>query len=235
MRVFFSGFMNIFSSVAIVFVNKYIFTHYQIHTVTLTMIHMLFTSFGLFICSKFKTFVPKVANLIDVLPLAAAFSVFIVFTNLSLEYNNIGTSQLFKVLTTPVVAFITWHFYKTKYSYKILSVLLLVIGGVTTYSVNDIKLTWVGTIIALIGILSGSFYQIWISERIKDLEMNSQQLLYHQAPLSGLLLIPFTFIFESLPDYEILENQRNPWLILILSGFIAFLVNLSIYWFIEDT
>ena len=63
-----------------------------------------------------NTFVRKSVPIIKVLPLSIAFCAFVVFTNLSLEYNTIGTYQLFKVLTTPVVALISWQYYKTKYS-----------------------------------------------------------------------------------------------------------------------
>jgi len=226
---------NILSSIAIIFLNKYIFSHCQIKTMTLTAIHMIFTSLGLFLCLKFHTFTRKSVPIIKVLPLSISYCAFVVFTNLSLEYNTIGTYQLFKVLTTPVVALISWQYYKTKYSRMVILTLIPVVIGVCTHSVNDIKLTIFGTIIASIGVLAASLYQVWVGERLKDLEMNSQQLLFYQAPLSAILLIPFIFYMETLPSYDTNEEQRNAITAVIASGIVAFAVNLSVYWVIKNT
>ncbi|CAF5142949.1 unnamed protein product, partial [Rotaria sp. Silwood1] len=127
---------------------------------TLMAIQMAFTSLGLVICLQMNTFVHKSVPIIKVLPLAVAFCVFVVFTNLSLEYNTIGIYQLFKVLTTPVVALITWQYYKKHYSRMVIATLIPVVVGVCTHSVNDIKLTAIGTIIASIGVISASLYQV---------------------------------------------------------------------------
>jgi solute carrier family 35 protein E3 len=40
---------------------------------------------------------------LDVLPITLSFCAFVVFNNLSLQYNSVGFYQLMKVLTTPVV------------------------------------------------------------------------------------------------------------------------------------
>ena len=225
---------NILASIGIIFLNKYIFTNCKIKTMTLTAIQMAFTSLGLVICLQMNTFVRKAVPLVRVLPLSVAFCAFVVFTNLSLEYNTIGTYQLFKVLTTPVVALISWQYYKTKYSQLVILTLIPVVVGVCTHSVNDIKLTVTGTVIAAIGVLAASLYQVWVGERLKDLEMSSQQLLYYQAPLSAVLLLPFIFIMESLPSYETNEQQFKAVSAVVVSGVIAFVVNLSVYWVIKN-
>ena len=202
---------------------------------TLTAIQMTFTSLGLVICLQMNTFVRKSVPIIRVLPLSIAFCAFVVFTNLSLEYNTIGTYQLFKVLTTPVVAVISWQYYKTKYSQMVILSLVPVVVGVCTHSVNDIQLTLMGTLIASIGVMAASLYQVWVGERLKDLDMSSQQLLYYQAPLSAILLVPLIFIKESLPSYNTSEEQRVALLAVFASGIVAFAVNLSVYWVIKNT
>jgi solute carrier family 35 protein E3 len=227
--------VNILSSIGIIFLNKYIFSHCQIKTMTLTAIQMAFTSLGLIICLQMNTFVRKTVPLIKVLPLSMAFCAFVVFTNLSLEYNTIGTYQLFKVLTTPVVALISWQYYKTKYSTMVILTLIPVVIGVCTHSVNDIKLTLFGTIIASIGVMAASLYQVWVGERLKELDMSSQQLLYYQAPLSAMLLVPFILYMESFPSYKTSADQRTAIMTVVSSGIVAFAVNLSVYWVIKNT
>lgn len=226
---------NILSSIGIIFLNKYIFSHCQIKTMTLTAIQMAFTSLGLVLCLQMNTFVRKTVPIIKVLPLSIAFCAFVVFTNLSLEYNTIGTYQLFKVLTTPVVALISWQYYKTKYSTMVILTLIPVVVGVCTHSVNDIQLTLFGTIIASLGVIAASLYQVWVGERLKELEMNSQQLLYYQAPLSAILLLPFIFCMESFPSYASDADQRTAIISVASSGIVAFAVNLSVYWVIKNT
>jgi len=226
---------NILSSIGIIFLNKYIFSNCQIKTMTLTATQMAFTSLGLVLCLQMNTFVRKTVPIIKVLPLAIAFCAFVVFTNLSLEYNTIGTYQLFKVLTTPVVALISWQYYKTKYSRMVILTLVPVVVGVCTHSVNDIKLTIFGTIIASIGVIAASLYQVWVGERLKELDMNSQQLLYYQAPLSAILLVPFIFLMESFPTYATSGEQRTAIIAVISSGIVAFAVNLTVYWVIKNT
>jgi len=226
---------NIFSSIGIIFLNKYIFSNCHIKTMTLTAIQMLFTSLGLVLCLQLNTFTRKPVPILKVLPLAVAFCAFVVFTNLSLEYNTIGTYQLFKVLTTPVVALISWQYYKTKYSRTVIATLIPVVVGVCTHSVNDIKLTFFGTMIAGIGVIAASLYQVWVGERMKDLEMNSQQLLYYQAPLSAIILVPFIYAMETLPSYSTSEEQQKAIVAVIASGIVAFAVNLSVYWVIKNT
>jgi len=226
---------NILSSIGIIFLNKYIFSHCHLKTMTLTAIQMAFTSLGLIICLQMNTFVRKTVPTRKVLPLAIVFCAFVVFTNLSLEYNTIGTYQLFKVLTTPVVALITWQHYKTKYSTMVVASLVPVVVGVCTHSVNDIQLTLLGTIIAAIGVISASLYQVWVSARLKELDMNSQQLLYYQAPLSAVLLLPLIFFMESWPSYKTSDEQQTAIIAVVASGIVAFVVNLSVYWVIKNT
>jgi len=190
---------------------------------------------GLIICLQMNTFTRKTVLLIKVLPLSIAFCAFVVFTNLSLEYNTIGTYQLFKVLTTPVVALISWQYYKTKYSRQVIITLIPVVIGVCTHSVNDIKLTLFGTIIASIGVIAASLYQVWVGEKLKELDMNSQQLLYYQAPLSAILLVPLIIFTEPFPSYATSEEQRTAIIAITSSGVAAFAVNLSVYWVIKNT
>ncbi|CAF1208634.1 unnamed protein product [Adineta ricciae] len=226
---------NILSSIGIIFLNKYIFSHCQIKTMTLIAIQMAITWLGLVICLKMNTFVRKSAPLMKVLQLAGAFCAFVVFTNLSLEYNTIGTYQLFKVLTTPVVALISWQYYKEKYSRMVIATLIPVVIGVCTHSVNDIKLTIFGTLIASIGVLAASLYQVWVGVCLKELEMKPQQLLFYQAPLSAVLLIPCILLMESLPSYKTSEEERTAFFAVLASSVVAFVFNLSLYWVIDNT
>lgn len=111
LRVSLSIALNLVSAISIVFVNKLVYVQYGFPSMTLTLVHFLMTSLGLQLCAWFNIFHPKGLALKKILPLSASFCGFVVFTNLSLQSNTVGTYQLAKALTTPVILFIQGVFY----------------------------------------------------------------------------------------------------------------------------
>ena len=110
-KVTFGIILNLVSAIGIVFINKFIYVQYGFPSMTLTLIHFIITSMGLQICAWLDVFSPKRLMIKKTLPLAASFCGFVVFTNLSLQNNTVGTYQLAKALTTPVILFIQAIFY----------------------------------------------------------------------------------------------------------------------------
>lgn len=86
---------------------------------TLTLLHFAMTSLGLQICAWTNVFFPKRLVLKQILPLSASFCGFVVFTNLSLQNNAVGTYQLAKSMTTPTILFIQAVVYKKPSSLKV--------------------------------------------------------------------------------------------------------------------
>ena len=111
---------NILSAISIVFLNKAIYVSYSFPSMTLTLVHFVITSFALQVCAWLDVFSPKGVPLSNVLPLACSFCGFVVFTNLSLQYNTVGTYQLAKAMTTPVILFIQALFYSKPTSIPII-------------------------------------------------------------------------------------------------------------------
>ena len=98
--------VNLASAIGIVMLNKLIYVHYHFPSMTLTLVHFLTTSLCLQICVWLNIFNPKRLPVLRVLPLSASFCGFVVFTNLSLQFNTVGTYQLAKSMTTPVILFL---------------------------------------------------------------------------------------------------------------------------------
>ena len=111
--------LNICCSIIIVLINKWIYTHYGFPNVTLTCIHFIVTSLGLVICYQFSLFQPKRLPVVKMMPLAMTFCGFVVFTNLSLETNTVGTYQIIKTMTTPCIMFIQTRFYEKSFSTQV--------------------------------------------------------------------------------------------------------------------
>lgn len=229
--------INLLSSICIVFINKWIYVHYGFPNMTLTLVHFVITWLGLYLCQKMDIFSPKSLSIRRIVWLALSFCGFVAFTNLSLQNNSIGTYQLAKAMTTPVIILIQTLYYKKTFSTKIKLTLVPITLGVILNSYYDVKFNLLGTVFASLGVLVTSLYQVWVGAKQHELQVNSMQLLYYQAPLSSSFLLCIVPLFEPLTgDGGIFGPWSIPALATVLfSGVVAFLVNLSIYWIIGNT
>lgn len=151
---------NITVSLSIVMVNKYLYVHVRFPNMTLTFMHFITTFLSLQICQIAGMFSIKKVPILAMLPLALNFCGFVVLTNLSLGSNTVGTYQLAKVMTTPCVLLIQYLSYGKSTSKKIQATVVPIVVGVTLNFMYDIKLTTLGTIYALSGVVVTSFYQV---------------------------------------------------------------------------
>lgn len=138
-------------------------------------------------------------------------------------------------MTTPCIVFLQSYFYKIPFSTKIKASLAVTCVGVLVVSVTDFQLNLAGVLFASAGVLSGSVYQVWIGTKQQELKMNSLQLLYHQSYLSCIILIPCALKLENIPQLLEYKFTQESALVIIGSGVLAFLVNLSTFVIIRKT
>lgn len=112
-------FFNITCSIVIVLLNKWVYVHVGFPNVTLTLLHFIVTFLGLYVCQKWDVFVVKSVYIKEILPLAFTFCGFVVFTNLSLQHNTVGTFQLAKSMTTPFIIAMQALLYKKTFSLRV--------------------------------------------------------------------------------------------------------------------
>lgn len=229
---------NIILSIVIVILNKWVYLYVNFPNVTMTMYHFVMTFVGLLVCRAFNVFQVKHLPLRDMMPLAATFCGFVVFTNLSLGHNTVGTYQVIKNLTTPTIMFIQYYWYNKTFSLSIKLTVVPLTVGVYLSTFYDIRFNFLGTMYALAGVAVTSLYQVWVGEKQKEFQVNSMQLLYYQAPLSAAMLMVLVPLVE--PPWAPGGCFHQSWtkfhlLLVLLTGVVAFLVNLSIYWVIGNT
>ncbi|RXM36513.1 Solute carrier family 35 member E3 [Acipenser ruthenus] len=157
---------NLLSSICIVFINKWIYVHYGFPNMSLTLIHFVVTWLGLYVCQKLDVFAPKRLQPTKIILLALSFCGFVVFTNLSLQNNTIGTYQLAKAMTTPVIIVIQTAYYKKTFSTKIKLTLIPITLGVLLNSYYDVKFNFLGILFATLGVFVTSLYQV-VSGEVK--------------------------------------------------------------------
>lgn len=226
--------LNLASAIGIVFINKSLYVHYNFPSMTLTLIHFAMTFLALQLCSWMDVFSPKRLSIKKMLPLSASFCGFVVFTNLSLQHNTVGTYQLAKSMTTPVIIYIQAIFYKKTSSFFIKLTVIPVLFGIFLNSYYDVHFNILGSVYAALGVLVTSLYQIWVGTKQSEFQVNSMQLLYYQAPISSVMLVGQVPLVE--PAFSALWNLPLTGLLLVLlSGVVAFAVNLSIFLIIGKT
>ncbi|XP_063404363.1 solute carrier family 35 member E3-like isoform X1 [Mytilus trossulus] len=230
--------MNVCFSITIIMINKWVYVYGKFPNLTLTFIHFVITFLGLFVCRLFKVFKPASLSILQVLPLAMTFCGFVVFTNLSLGTNSVGTYQIIKTMTMPCIMIIQTQFYKKSFSLAIKLTMIPIAIGVFLNSFYDVKFNLLGIIYASLGVFVTSLYQVWVGEKQHEFQVNSMQLLYYQAPLSSAMLFVVIPFVE--PDVWSFHGALGEWPIhvigmVLLSGVVAFMVNLSIFWVIGNT
>ncbi|XP_066490622.1 solute carrier family 35 member E3 [Tiliqua scincoides] len=228
---------NLAASTGVVFANKWLYERARFPALSLTLLHFAATWLGLRACRARGVFAPRALRPGQVLPLALSFCGFVALTNLSLRSNTVGTYQLAKALTTPVVLLLQQAVYGRRAPARVKLTLIPIILGVFLNSYYDVKFNFLGMVYASLGVLVTSVYQVWVGAKQHELQVNSMQLLYYQAPMScGILLCIVPFFEPVFGEGGIF----GPWtlsavLMVILSAVIAFMVNLTIYWIIGNT
>jgi solute carrier family 35 protein E3 len=228
--------LNLCSSISIVLVNKWLFNNSGFRFPTfLTMLHFSFTFLGLALCAMVGLFQPKRLELWRVCRLSSAFCGFVVLTNISLQLNSVGFYQVMKVLTTPVIALLELLIYSKVLPGKLVASLTIICAGVAYSSMTDVELNLNGTLVALAGVLVTSFYQIWVGTEQKELEANALQLLYYQAPVSALMLVPIIPLLDDVPALCAYELHSDVFGLILASCTVALFVNLSTFLVIGAT
>lgn len=227
--------LNFTASTCLVVVNKILMDkfHFRFAT-TLTCFHLFSTWLLLVLTAKLGVFEIKALPLEQVWKLAVGTMGFICLTNLSLQHNSVGFYQVMKVMTTPTVVIIEALLYQKYLETQLKISLLPVCLGVIVTTVTDFRLNMVGAAYATAGVIVTSFYQIWSGTLQKSLECNALQLQYYVAPLAAVFVLPFIPIFDNysfsdLDSIWFFEFTPSSLSLIALTGFIGFLVNISIF------
>lgn len=231
---------NFFSSTGIVSANKLVYEAGFNFGATLTFIHFVCTTIGLLLLARLGVFTPKRLDVRKSLKLAIAGMGFVVFSNLSLQYNSVGFYQVMKHMTVIGVIIIEAVVFRKFLPASFLGALATMCMGVIITGTTDFRLNFVGTMFALANIFCTSFYQIWCGALQKSLDANPLQLQLYIAPLSALSIIPVVPIFDnysitsSTSIFRFVPTLHNVSAILF-TGVLALCVNVSIFLVIGKT
>lgn len=238
--------INTLATIGIVFTNKAIFSDPSLKLVQLTFaaFHFFVTFLTLYTLSlpQFAFFVPRRAGLKDIIPLSVAMALNVILPNLSLAFSSVTFYQVARILLTPCVAAMNFILYRATLPRNALLSLIPACAGVGMVSYYDslpsadenVKTTsGLGVFFAFSGIFASSLYTVWIASYHRKLQMSSMQLLFNQAPVSAFMLLYVIPFVDTFPVWS--EVQMNRWIMILVSGLFASLINISQFFIIAQT
>ena len=105
----------------------------------------------------------------------------IVFMNLSLHANSVGTYQMFKLLIIPVLMVIESQRGIKFYHRKQKCALTFVVGGVAFSTLTDVSLNMTGLVWGVGAVLSTCQFQMWQGGRAKEFGLSPLQMVHSMA------------------------------------------------------
>ncbi|XVE93018.1 hypothetical protein REPUB_Repub01dG0153700 [Reevesia pubescens] len=227
--------MNVFSSVALIMVNKQLMspTGYAfVFATTLTGFHFSMTALIGLVSNATGYSTRKKVPLWELLWFSIVANTSITGMNLSLMLNSVGFYQISKLSMIPVVCVMEWILHSKHYSNKVKISVIVVVVGVAVCTVTDVKVNAQGFICACVAVLSTSLQQISIGSLQTKYSIGSFELLSQTAPiqaLSLLLLGPFVDYFLSGKLLASYKFSTAAFFFILLSCSLAVFCNISQY------
>lgn len=229
------------TNVTTVILNKYIFKFLEFtFPITLTAIHMMICSLGAY-ATIFGFKLVKLHHIESstryrrIVPLALLFVSNIVLGNVSIRWVNVSFMQTVKSSVPVFTVLMQVLFLGKSFSGRIYLSLIPAVGGVMLASMTESEFDATGFWAALIASIITAGITV-VSGLILGEKMDSINLVYYMAPLSFALLLPVAFFKEGelLMEWWQLSTFYEQ-SVLILSGIIAFLLNVTTFLVIANT
>eukprot|EP00798_Chlamydomonas_sp_ICE-L_P031301 gene31301-6449_t len=234
---FVAWFMNVSSSVLIVFVNKVLMDpnwgYGFVFATTLCSMHFFASAATVWSSEALGFSQPAKLPMKDTLIFSVVASTSISALNLSLLVNSVGFYQISKLLIIPFVCLVEGVWLGRKFSFHSIVSIIAVVIGVAIVTVTDLSMNTMSTtglVIAGVSVVASGMQQIMCGQVQKKFSMTSNQLLSNTAPMQGLMLMfvgPFIDLGISekwIFDYALTMTNLQ-WL--LLSCGVAVLVNIS--------
>ena len=122
---------------------------------------MSFNTIGMWITEKSKVFEKKTVRVTEIIPLSVMFCLSVGLSNLALAYNTVSIALCFKICATPMMVFVQYFFYRETHSRLKVASSMLVFLGIQFITVTSLdNLTFYGSLIAILAMLTSTLYVI---------------------------------------------------------------------------
>ncbi|CAF2373977.1 unnamed protein product [Rotaria sp. Silwood2] len=250
--------LNFISAILLIYVSKWFFLQYPISSLTLTIINCFFSGFFASIILQFlskisikniQTSTNRFKSLFHLFLISISFSAFITFSNLSLQYNTIGTYQLIKLQVPPTLMIIEWiqlqlglnssiltkEKFSRDYSFSVLLTFGIIVLGTLVNTYSDLYFHPLGVTYACMSVICNALYQTLVQNDKASSIYERTRFLQNQTITSAFILLPcWLFIDSSFGFNWSVLFQWNIIILIVLCGLLAFIVNSSVIWCIKD-
>ena len=231
--------LSIISSTSLILILKQVgkLIHCK-YTTTLSTFHFLSTWFIL----EFIAFIGKIRRCDQVhfskkISLSLLVVTSIVSMNFNLGANSIGFYQMSKLACIPYMVFHKYLFQNQKFSKSELFSLLVLLIGVALFSISDVEMNFLGTIYAIIAVLSTSYNQLMTEELQKTYSINGPELQLAIAPPEFAIGCLSSTILEGTGENSFMTYTYNfeTIIYMLLTCFFAVGVNIATFGLIGKT
>lgn len=246
--------LNFVSSIVLILLSKRLFRGYPISAFTLSILNSFSSGLYATVALRFigqspsSPTQPK-TSFLNRLGLATIFTIFLLFSNMSLMYNSVATYQIFKSFVPPILMVVEWfqllvglntsavtrERLQRDYSLAVLVAFAILLVSAATNISFDANLHPVGLICGSISVLVNPLYQTSVQGEASSTIYDRTRFLQIQSFLSAALLLPLWPLIDS--TFSTISHvfvHWQPLVLLALAGFAAFLVNASAIWCIKD-
>lgn len=222
--------LSIFSSTSLILLLKFVKRNLTCkYTITLSTFHFIATWGLLEVFARFKM-ITRRNNVPIAKRLLLAFLVMtsIVTMNFNLEYNSIGFYQMSKLCCIPYMIIRNLVMGKAKYTLKELFSLALLLCGVALFSVSDVEVNVIGSIFAIIAVVSTAHNQMMTGELQKEYKINGPELQLTIIPFEFVFGLISSIIFENTGENTFIKTKFNFKIIMNIVGTCTFAVFVNI-------
>lgn len=231
--------LSLLSSTSLILILKSIKAYLPNCKWTITVSTCHFVSTWLFLLCLWKcNLIQNVSKQIPILKrLLLAFLVMtsISAMNFNLSCNSIGFYQMSKLTCIPYMIVYNVMIEKHRYSTSELLSLTTLILGVGIFTVSDVELNLIGTIWAIIAILSTAHNQMLTALYQAEYSINGPELQFSIAPFEILFGLIFSILLEGKSFFGLNQINRTAFIRLIGTCVLAIGVNLSTFGLIGKT
>ena len=209
-----------------VYMTKFVFIEYGFPNLTLTSMQLLFAFIAVTALNRFGLVQRKRMAYQDLIISSVLLICLSVFTNLSIDYNAVEVSQMFRLAQIPTGVVLMMILIKKPFSIQLkLSALIFVVALIIN-SVFDFTFDTLGIVFAIAAALFGSLYAFWMNKKQSEEEISPLQMLLYQLPIASFVIILFSPVVENNFELNGLFDTTRPLEEWVLSIFLNFCIKI---------
>lgn len=161
----------------------------------------------------------------------------VVFMNFNLKLNSVGFYQLSKLCCVPFMVVYDYVVLGKTTPFSVISSLLLLLVGIGLFSINDVQLNLIGSIIASVAVVCVSVFQIFTGSKQKEFDVGGNTL-QHATALPQFVIALITAAFLETRGSSAIYKQRFDSVTIpqiLLTGLVAVSVNICSFGLIGRT